>query len=59
MKISVTVNLDHCDSIKIESSESNDPKTCLDEVRRTLIGIGTSHTGIFVDHVLSDYKTRF
>lgn len=58
MKISATVNLDHYENIKIESSESPDLKTCLDEVRDALVVIGTPHTQAYVSRVLSTYEAR-
>jgi len=58
MKITATVNLDHYENIKIESSDSPDMKTCLDEVRDALVVIGTPHTQQYVSRVLSTYEAR-
>lgn len=58
MKISVTVNLDHYENIKIESSESPSLKTCLDEVKDALTVIGTTHTQAYISRVLNTYEAR-
>jgi ribosome-associated translation inhibitor RaiA len=57
MKITATINLDHYENIKVESSEA-DMKTCLDEVKDALTVIGTPHTQAYVSRVLSTYEAR-
>lgn len=57
MKITVTVNLDHYDNTKIESSEA-DLKTCLDEVKDALVVIGTPHTQAYISRAPSSYEAR-
>lgn len=58
MKISVTCNLDHYESIKVESNDWKDLKTCLDDVKDALTVIGTKHTLSYVSRILSTYEAR-
>jgi hypothetical protein len=57
MIVTATVNLDHYENIKIESSEA-DLKSCLDEVKDALVVIGTPHTQAYISRVLSTYEAR-
>ena len=56
MKVAVTCNLGNYESLRIESNESADLKTCFDDVRQGLLAVNTPQTNSYINRILSHYE---